>query len=136
MLSILVVGATRGLGAELVKQYHSDHSSTVFATTRSGSAPEGFPEGINWVTNVDLTKPNVGDALTTQIEVQKPLDAVVGFDPSFRTKLCCETHHDSRSSPPDDLSPRTSRRGKVRTGTRRSTCTLRAQLLPCSSFTD
>ncbi|KAI2614950.1 oxidoreductase [Hypoxylon sp. NC1633] len=77
MTSALIIGATRGLGAALVKGYASQSSGTVFASTRSGTAPSGFPSGVKWLPNIDLTKPDVGDALTSQLKGQKPLDVVV-----------------------------------------------------------
>lgn len=77
MTSSLIIGATRGLGAALVKQYAAQSSSLVFATTRSGAAPGGFPDGVKWLRNIDLTKSNVGDSLTSQLKGEKPLDVVV-----------------------------------------------------------
>ncbi|KAI1405219.1 oxidoreductase [Hypoxylon fuscum] len=77
MTSSLIIGATRGLGAALVKQYAAQSSSLVFATTRSGAAPGGFPDGVKWLRNIDLTKSNVGDSLTSQLKGEKPLDVVI-----------------------------------------------------------
>lgn len=76
MASALIIGGTRGLGAALVKQYAAQ-STSVFATTRSDTAPSGFPNGIKWLSNVDLTKSNVGENLTGQLKGAKPLDVVV-----------------------------------------------------------
>ncbi|KAI1092799.1 oxidoreductase [Rostrohypoxylon terebratum] len=77
MGSTLIIGATRGLGASLVKEYASNPSASVFATTRSGDAPSGFPNGVKWLSGIDLTKPNVGDNLTSQLKGEKPLDIVI-----------------------------------------------------------
>jgi NAD(P)-dependent dehydrogenase (short-subunit alcohol dehydrogenase family) len=77
MPSVLVVGATRGLGAELVKQYASRGSGPVYATSRSDSKPEGFPGSVKWLTNIDLTDSEVAEGLTKQLEGEKPLDIVV-----------------------------------------------------------
>lgn len=76
MTSALIIGATRGLGAALVKRYTAQ-STSVFATTRSDTAPSGFPNGVKWLSNIDLTKSNVGDSLTGQLKGAKPLDVVV-----------------------------------------------------------
>lgn len=86
MPSVLVVGATRGLGAELVKQYASrDSASSVYATSRSDKKPEGFPENVKWLSNIDLTSSSVGDELTKQLKEEEPLDTVVSADRlSFR----------------------------------------------------
>jgi NAD(P)-dependent dehydrogenase (short-subunit alcohol dehydrogenase family) len=40
MPTILVVGATRGLGASIVKTYAADSSNHVLATARSADPPE------------------------------------------------------------------------------------------------
>lgn len=77
MVSALIVGATRGLGASLTKQYATQGSNTVYATSRSSSGPEDFPDSVHWMSNIDLTKPNVGDELAKRLEGKKPLDIVV-----------------------------------------------------------
>ncbi|KAI2467844.1 oxidoreductase [Annulohypoxylon bovei var. microspora] len=77
MTSTLIIGATRGLGAALVKEYTSDLSSLVFATTRSGDTPSESLNGVKWLSNIDLTKPNVGNNLISQLKGAKPLDAVI-----------------------------------------------------------
>lgn len=77
MASVLIVGATRGLGASLTKQYAAREANTVYATTRSSSGPKGFPESVHWLTNIDLTKSTVGDELAKQLQGKKPLDVVV-----------------------------------------------------------
>lgn len=77
MVSVLVVGATRGLGASLTKQYASQSSNTVFGTTRSASSPEDSPKGVSWLHNVDLMQPDVGETLVGQLGGKKPLDVVV-----------------------------------------------------------
>ncbi|KAJ9155443.1 Oxidoreductase [Pleurostoma richardsiae] len=74
--SVLVVGATRGLGAELTKQYAAK-GRTVYGTTRSGNSPAGFPDGVKWLHGVDLTKPDVGDKLADSLKGQEPLESVI-----------------------------------------------------------
>lgn len=76
MSSILIVGATRGLGASLVKQY-AKAGNTVHGTTRSSEGPQGFPEQVKWITDIDLTLPNVGDNLANLLDASQPLDSVV-----------------------------------------------------------
>jgi len=46
MPAILIVGATRGLGASLVKLYASDSNNYVFATARTSNPPENSAWGI------------------------------------------------------------------------------------------
>lgn len=79
MVSVLIVGATRGLGASLTKQYAAQGFNTVYATSRSDSGSKDFPDSVNWLTNIDLTKSNVGNQLAKQLEGKKPLDIVVSF---------------------------------------------------------
>lgn len=77
MPSALIVGATRGLGAALVKEYASQGNTDVYGTTRSGSAPQGFPSSVKWLSNIDLNNSNVGSSITRQLKGAPPLDVVV-----------------------------------------------------------
>ncbi|KAI0385181.1 oxidoreductase [Hypomontagnella monticulosa] len=77
MTSVLIIGASRGLGAALVKEYSSDPKTLVFATTRSETAPSGFPNSVKWLSNVDLTDEGVGQNISNQLGGQKPLDVVI-----------------------------------------------------------
>lgn len=93
MLATLIVGATRGLGASLAKQYASKPSTVVYATTRAASPPAGFPDHIKWLSNVDLTSPDVGENLAKQLQGGQPLDNVVrivsyGSVPGPSSVLC------------------------------------------------
>ena len=61
MPSVLIIGATRGLGSALVQYYSSNPFSgsswTVYATTRSSAAPEeswAQARNVQWLLNVDL----------------------------------------------------------------------------------
>ncbi|KAI9730028.1 MAG: hypothetical protein M1818_008297 [Claussenomyces sp. TS43310] len=69
MPNVLIIGATRGLGASLANAYASRDNNTVFGTTRSAHGPEsdGLSRDIHWVPNIDLTSPDVGGALTNQL---------------------------------------------------------------------
>lgn len=75
MVSALIVGATRGLGASLAKRY-SQVANTVYATARSSTTRKDFPDSIQWLHGVDLLKPNVGDELAGQLKGKEPLDVV------------------------------------------------------------
>jgi NAD(P)-dependent dehydrogenase (short-subunit alcohol dehydrogenase family) len=77
MPGILIVGATRGLGASIIKQYASQESAVVYGTTRSGSPPSGFPENINWLRDIDLMSEDVGGKLVGSLGNSKPLSTVV-----------------------------------------------------------
>ena len=82
MTNVLILGATRGLGASLATQYASSGSTTVYATTRSAEAPATpSAENIHWVTSVDMASPTVGtslvDALRAHAAAPPKLDVVV-----------------------------------------------------------
>lgn len=82
----IVVNDTQGLGASLTKQYASQPSTTVYATTRSGSGPQGFPNRVKWLPNIDLLKPDVGDNLAGQLKSHQPLDLVIITAGRFTTE--------------------------------------------------
>lgn len=66
--NILIIGATKGLGASLKKLYASKPSTkTVYATARAASPPSEAESGVTWVPNVDLSQPDVGKNLVSQI---------------------------------------------------------------------
>ncbi|KAL4980773.1 hypothetical protein BDW66DRAFT_37670 [Aspergillus desertorum] len=76
--SILIVGATRGLGASLRNLYATDPSTRVYATTRSYKAPVSNPQSnVFWLQNIDLTRPDVGEKLTSQLHTSTKLAAVI-----------------------------------------------------------
>jgi NAD(P)-dependent dehydrogenase (short-subunit alcohol dehydrogenase family) len=69
MVNVLIIGATRGLGAALANSYAKDTSNTVFGTTRSAVGPshEKHHKNITWVPHIDLMSPGVGVALVNQL---------------------------------------------------------------------
>ena len=67
MPNILIIGATRGLGASLANLYASSPSNVVYGTTRSPSAPKGLNEKIVWVPNIDVSQEGVGAMLVNQL---------------------------------------------------------------------
>lgn len=81
MPSVLIVGATRGLGAALVTYYASNPGSgtswTVYGTTRSDKEPTDSwaqKQNIRWLRNVDLEKgPDAAVKLAEQIQVKAGL---------------------------------------------------------------
>jgi NAD(P)-dependent dehydrogenase (short-subunit alcohol dehydrogenase family) len=66
---ILIVGATRGLGASLANLYAADAANTVFGTTRSSSAPMtgNLNEKIVWLKDIDVSQEDVGSRLVNQL---------------------------------------------------------------------
>ena len=83
MSRTLIVGAARGLGSSLVKQYaaKTKEPGIVYGTTRS-TVPDGFPSTIKWLKNIDLTDSAVGDTLAKALQDSKPLTTVVSTLPS------------------------------------------------------
>ncbi|KAF2225301.1 hypothetical protein BDZ85DRAFT_194635 [Elsinoe ampelina] len=74
MPNVLIVGATRGLGLELAKQYVAHPSTTVFGTARS-TTPNDAPESIKWIKNIDLTQESSTSTLASSLP--SPLDTVI-----------------------------------------------------------
>ncbi|CAG8957369.1 hypothetical protein HYFRA_00010794 [Hymenoscyphus fraxineus] len=67
MPNILIIGATRGLGASLANAYAAQPNTTVFGTTRSPAGPKGLNEKIVWVPNIDVSDSGVGARLVNQL---------------------------------------------------------------------
>jgi NAD(P)-dependent dehydrogenase (short-subunit alcohol dehydrogenase family) len=68
-LHVLIIGATRGLGAALANEYAAQKDTVVFGTTRSASAPKGLHEKIVWVPHIDVSERDVGGKLVNQLGV-------------------------------------------------------------------
>ncbi|CAK7563011.1 MAG: hypothetical protein SEPTF4163_000868 [Sporothrix epigloea] len=86
MSSILIVGATRGLGASLVKKY-LESGWTVYGTTRSVEGPKtgDAPAGVKWIPNIDLMEKNVGTTIADYLGTTA-LDAVIISAGHFTTE--------------------------------------------------
>jgi NAD(P)-dependent dehydrogenase (short-subunit alcohol dehydrogenase family) len=80
MPNILIIGATRGLGASLASQYAKQEGTTVYGTTRSTEAPKkkGLDERIIWVKSVNVSERDVGERLVSQLD--SLVGGVKGFD--------------------------------------------------------
>ncbi|KAM0274870.1 hypothetical protein ACHAQH_007795 [Verticillium albo-atrum] len=76
MSPILIIGATRGLGAALTKHYADQPNYTVYGTTRSSQAPADFPSQVKWLPDIDLTDPSAGTKLVSLLGGAQPLSAV------------------------------------------------------------
>ncbi|KAF2200554.1 NAD(P)-binding protein [Delitschia confertaspora ATCC 74209] len=63
MNNVLIVGATRGLGESLAKQY-AKHGTTVYATARY-SVPQNS-SNIHWISNIDVAYENAGPRISAQ----------------------------------------------------------------------
>lgn len=73
MPNVLIVGASRGLGAELVKQYASNN--TVFATSRSDKIPDAI-NNVEYIPNIDVAQEDAGKKLASHVSKTK-LDTVI-----------------------------------------------------------
>lgn len=69
MTDILIVGATRGLGASLVSKY-AGRGSTVFGTSRSSDTPgqhssgkEPAKESVKYIPGIDVSEEGAGEKL-------------------------------------------------------------------------
>ncbi|KAL5405116.1 hypothetical protein PMIN04_012432 [Paraphaeosphaeria minitans] len=62
MPTILVVGATRGLGASLTNAYKSDPNNHVLATARSANPPSST-ENLTYIPGIDIATPDAGKEL-------------------------------------------------------------------------
>jgi NAD(P)-dependent dehydrogenase (short-subunit alcohol dehydrogenase family) len=75
MSNVLILGATRGLGASLRTLYSSKPDTHVFATSRS-SSPEPS-SGVTWLTGIDVSQPDVGQKLVSQLPSKKISTAII-----------------------------------------------------------
>ena len=67
-MNVLIVGATRGLGAHLVSRYASDASTTVYGTTRGSSLPSSpVGKNITWLSSIDIADPKCGSTLASKL---------------------------------------------------------------------
>ncbi|CAL3967879.1 unnamed protein product [Diplocarpon coronariae] len=67
MPNILIIGATRGLGASLVNTYAAQNDTVVYGTTRNETVPKGLHEKIIWLKGIDLSAEGVGAGLVNQL---------------------------------------------------------------------
>ncbi|TVY62159.1 putative oxidoreductase [Fusarium oxysporum f. sp. cubense] len=77
MAVILIVGATRGLGASITKKYAEKSENTVYGTTRSSEGPKDSPSGVKWLSDIDLMQSNAGQKLASLLDPAQPLDSVI-----------------------------------------------------------
>ena len=77
MSQVLIVGATRGLGASLVKAYAARSSTHVFGTSRGSSAPAGI-DNVTYISDIDIATEAAGKKLAAAVQQSaKQLDLVI-----------------------------------------------------------
>ncbi|GLI72945.1 hypothetical protein PoHVEF18_001130 [Penicillium ochrochloron] len=74
--NILIVGATRGLGASLATLYSKNPTNHVFGTSRSCSPPSSQSD-ITWLKGIDVSASDVGQSLVSQIPASTKLSTVI-----------------------------------------------------------
>lgn len=90
--NILIVGATRGLGASLVKIYVNS-GARVFATGRSKDIPESTKD-VTYIPGIDVAKEETGSKLAKNIG-STPLDVVIITAGYFGTESFDEPNWES-----------------------------------------
>ena len=76
MPNVLVIGATRGLGASFVKQY-SGRGDYVFGTARGDKAPDS-EKNVEYIKGIDVSEESGGDKLAKALKPSgKQLDLVI-----------------------------------------------------------
>ncbi|KAJ5390348.1 uncharacterized protein N7496_001416 [Penicillium cataractarum] len=73
--NILIVGATRGLGASLAALYSKKPTNYVFGTSRSSTLPSETK--ITWLTGLDVSESNVGEKLVSQVPASTKFSTVI-----------------------------------------------------------
>ncbi|CAG7917730.1 unnamed protein product [Penicillium olsonii] len=74
MNNVLILGATRGLGASLRSLYSTKADTHVFATSRSSKDPS---PGVTWLNGIDISQPDVGQKLVSQLPSTKITTAII-----------------------------------------------------------
>ncbi|MCJ1253338.1 hypothetical protein MMC24_001149 [Lignoscripta atroalba] len=78
MPTILIVGASRGLGNELAKKYAAGEENTVIATSRSEKdESSSTPASIRWIPVIDVSSEAAGVKLATSCKNSGPFDVVI-----------------------------------------------------------
>ncbi|OAL05102.1 NAD(P)-binding protein [Phaeosphaeriaceae sp. SRC1lsM3a] len=87
MSTILVVGATRGLGASIVETYAANANNHVFATARSSNPPANT-KNIAYIPNIDIATPEASSTLIHYLESRKisQVDVVIVTAGYFATE--------------------------------------------------
>ena len=78
MPTILVVGASRGLGSEIAKKYAAGKGNTVIATSRSEKTPSSSTsDSIKWAPGIDVASEAAGSKLVASCKSSESLDIVI-----------------------------------------------------------
>ena len=75
--NILIVGATRGLGASLAEAYSRVPTSHVFGTSRSSTQGSSANPRVTWIKEIDISHHDAGQKLTSQLPASSKLSTVI-----------------------------------------------------------
>ena len=77
MSAVVIVGATRGLGASLVKNYAARSSTHVFGTSRGSDTPKAA-DNVTYIPGIDVATESAGSQLASAInKTGKQLDLAI-----------------------------------------------------------
>ncbi|KAF2429514.1 NAD(P)-binding protein [Tothia fuscella] len=76
MPTVLVVGATRGLGKSILDKYAAKPSTLVYGTARNDK-PQNHANNVKWIGKVDLSTEDAGGKIVAQYEEDSPIDVVI-----------------------------------------------------------
>ncbi|KAL9121407.1 MAG: hypothetical protein Q9187_002033 [Circinaria calcarea] len=88
MSTVLIVGASRGLGNELMKKYAAE-GNTVVGTSRSDKS-EASSDKTKWITGIDVASPDAGRKLAESSKSLGPFDVVITTAGYFATETLDE----------------------------------------------
>jgi NAD(P)-dependent dehydrogenase (short-subunit alcohol dehydrogenase family) len=75
MKTVLIIGATRNLGAALAKEYAKQPNTIVYATARYAK-PLQYATNVHWIGGVDISQEKAGATLTLHYNNDFPIDIV------------------------------------------------------------
>ncbi len=86
MSNVLIVGASRGLGASLVNEYAANGKNSIYATSRSAKPPAST-EQVKYIPGIDIAKETAGQELVSHMKsLGATLDIVIITAGYFRTE--------------------------------------------------
>jgi NAD(P)-dependent dehydrogenase (short-subunit alcohol dehydrogenase family) len=74
--TVLIVGATRGLGKSLLDKYAAEKEGVVYGTARN-TPPSKHDKFVKWIGNVDLSTKDAGLNIVAKYEEDGPVDILV-----------------------------------------------------------
>ncbi|KAF2001021.1 NAD(P)-binding protein [Amniculicola lignicola CBS 123094] len=91
MRNVVIIGATRGLGASLVNQYSATPSINVHGTARYTAAPH-TKHNVQWISNIDIGHEGAGRRLASLYMADGPIDLLIICASYFLTESLHDLH--------------------------------------------